>query len=292
MIAVSLFSFPETYGPLLLRQRAARLRQTTGDGRYYTPGERQDGARSATAVLSRALARPLRLLGAHPIIQVAAVLSGFSYGLLYLVLSTFSHLWVARYGQSVELSGLHYVACSLGELAASQLGSYAIDRRYRRQAARGQPPEARIPLMVPGLLTAWAGMLLYGWTATARLHWAVVDLGAFVMLFGMQLSDMPRECHPLPILGRENILIADAIVTAYVLDAYNEHTSSALAAEQLVKSLTAFSFPLFAPSMYDALGYGWSNSILALAGVVLAVPLALFVWRYGARLRAKAGSTY
>ena len=67
---------------------------------------------------------------------------------------------------------------------------------------------------------------------------------------------------------------------------------ASLAAEQLVKSLTAFLFPLFAPSMYDALGYGWSNSILALVGMVLVVPLALFVWKYGAKLRAKAGSTY
>lgn len=198
MIAVSLFSFPETYGPLVLRRRAARLRRTTGDARYHTPGERRDATRSAAAVQGRALSRPLRLLAGHPIIQVAAALSGFSYGLLYLVLSTFSHLWVARYGQSVEISGLHYIACSLGELAASQLGGYVMDRRYRRQAAHGRAPEARIPLMVPGLVAAWAGMLLYGWTATARLHWAVVDLGVFVMLFGMQLGDMPRECPPFP----------------------------------------------------------------------------------------------
>ena len=49
MMAVSLFSFPETYGPVVLRRRAARLRQTTGDARYATAGERRDGARSAAA---------------------------------------------------------------------------------------------------------------------------------------------------------------------------------------------------------------------------------------------------
>ena len=79
---------------------------------------------------------------------------------------------------------------------------------------------------------------------------------------------------------------------AYVIDAYGEHTSSALAATQFIRSLTAFLFPLFAPSMYHALGYGWANSILALAGLVLAVPLPVFVWKHGARLRAKAGATY
>lgn len=65
-----------------------------------------------------------------------------------------------------------------------------------------------------------------------------------------------------------------------------------MAATQFVKSLTAFLFPLFAPSMYGALGYGWANSVMALAGVAISLPLPVFLWRYGARLRARALSTY
>lgn len=84
----------------------------------------------------------------------------------------------------------------------------------------------------------------------------------------------------------------DVTVMAYIIDSYGEHTSSAMAASQFIKSLTAFLFPLFAPGMYQALGYGWTNSVLALAGLVLAIPLPIFVWKYGARLRAKAASTY
>lgn len=79
---------------------------------------------------------------------------------------------------------------------------------------------------------------------------------------------------------------------AYVIDTYGEHTSSAMAASQFVKSLTAFLFPLFAPSMYKALGYGWANSVLALVGLTLAIPLPVFLRKYGAKLRAKATSTY
>ena len=65
-----------------------------------------------------------------------------------------------------------------------------------------------------------------------------------------------------------------------------------MAAEQFVRSLTAFLFPLFAPIMYQKLGYGWANSILALAGLALGLPLPIYLWKYGARLRAKAVSTY
>ena len=81
-------------------------------------------------------------------------------------------------------------------------------------------------------------------------------------------------------------------VTAYLIETYGEHTSSATAAGQFIQSLTAFLFPLFAPSMYDALGYGWGNSAMALAGLVLAIPLPIFVWKFGARLRNKASPTY
>ncbi|GJC95050.1 major facilitator superfamily transporter [Colletotrichum higginsianum] len=270
MIFVSLFSFPESYGALVLRRRAARLRKETGEARYRTAGERLEADRSASDVVGRALTRPLRLLLFHPIIQVTAVLSGFNYGIMYVTLSTFSDLWKGQYGQSVEISGLHYIACSLGELVGSQVGGPMMDFLYGR---RQQPtPESRVMLMFFGIVPAWAGVLAYGWTAQYRLHWLLVDAGVVVMMFGMQLSGMPAM--------------------AYVIDTYGEHTSSAMAATQFVKSLTAFLFPLFAPSMYGALGYGWANSVMALAGVAISLPLPVFLWRYGARLRARASSTY
>ncbi|KAF4918990.1 putative efflux pump mfs2 [Colletotrichum viniferum] len=202
MIFVSFFSFPESYAPLILRRRAARLRRETGEPRYHTASERVDAGRSASSVLARALSRPLRLLLFHPIIQVSAVLSGFNYGI---------------------------VPC-------------------------------------------WVGALIYGWTAQYGPHWMVVDVGVVIMMFGLQLGDMP--------------------LTAYVIDTYGEHTTSAMAATQFVESLAASLFPLFAPSMYRALGYGWANSLMALAGTMLSVTLPVFLWKYGARLRARAVSTY
>ncbi|KAL9110910.1 MAG: hypothetical protein Q9227_004525 [Pyrenula ochraceoflavens] len=272
MTVMTFFSFSESYGPLILRRRAKRLRQQTGNQEYYTEGERRDGDRSTSAILLQALTRPLRLLIFHPIIQMSAILSGFNYGLLYVTLSTFSDLWKMQYHQSVEISGLHYIACSLGEIVASQIGGPMMDYFWRRQQAQNPTPESRMPLMYPGYIAAFLGMLMYGWSAEYRLHWLVIDVGVFIMLFGLQLTGLPS--------------------TAYIIDTYADHTSSAMAAQQFVRSLAAFLFPLFAPSMYQTLGYGWSNSVLALAGLVLGIPLPIIIWRYGARLRARAVSTY
>lgn len=194
MIFVTFFSFHESYGALILRQRATHLRQQTGNQQYYTHSERLDGNRSTTAILGRALTRPLRLLIFHPIIQVSAVLSGFNYGILYITLSTFSELWIRQYHESVEISGLHYIACSLGELVASQVGGSMMDYFYKKRQAYNPTPESRIPLMYPGIVIAWAGVLVYGWTAEYRVYWPVVDIGVFTAMFGLQLTGLPSKC--------------------------------------------------------------------------------------------------
>ena len=193
MVFVSFFSFPESYGALILRRRAERLREETGNKQYHTKGERLDNDKSTVAILAQALSRPLRLLVFHPIIQVSATLSGFNYGILYITLSTFSNLWMSQYHESVEISGLHYIACALGEIAAAQASGPMMDYFYKRRQAQNPAPESRIPLMFPGIVAAWSGMLIYGWTAEYRLHWLAVDVGVVILMFGMQLGGMPSK---------------------------------------------------------------------------------------------------
>ncbi|CAJ2507549.1 Uu.00g087350.m01.CDS01 [Anthostomella pinea] len=280
MMAVSFDVFRETFAPLILRRRAARLRSETGNQQYHTLDERLNEKKSVSAVLVRTLSRPLRLLAFHPIIQIVAVISAFYYGILYIVLSSFSELWVNQYHQSVEISGLHYIAVVIGEIGGSQLGGPLMDFLYRRSIQKARTtngelapaPESRVPMTFIGALIAPLGLFIYGWTAQYHVHWVAVDAGIVVACLGMQMTDIP--------------------LTAYVIDAYPEHTSSAAGAKQFLRSMTAFLFPLFTPVMYNALGYGWGNSTLAFAGLVLGLPAPLIIYFYGARLRAKAASSY
>ncbi|KAL2857218.1 major facilitator superfamily domain-containing protein [Aspergillus pseudoustus] len=271
MILISFTAFHETYAPSILQSRAKIIRRETGDARYYTVDERQHTNNLPLRVLARALIRPLRLLAFHPIIQISSIISGFGYGVLYIVLSTFSDLWTKHYGQSVEISGLHYIACAIGEILGSQICAKVMDRLYHRMTVRSErthSPELRLPSIIPGTILAPLGLLFYGWTAQYRLHWAVVDLGIMVALLGMQIQDMP--------------------LTAYVMEAYPEHVSSAMAASQFMRSLTAFLFPLFAPSMYDVMGYGWGNSTVAFITILIGVAGPWVLWVFGERLRGKA----
>jgi hypothetical protein len=272
MIIASFIAFQEPHAPTILRRRAEKKRSDTGDRRYLTAAERTSAEVSTTQIIGRSLSRPLRLLAFHPIIQILSILSALSYGLLYIALATFSELFVTAYDQSVEISGLHYIAVALGEISGSQTGGPLMDKIFRKlQDGPDDPgrPEYHIPIMLPGAFIAPAGLLIYGWAAQSHAHWIVVDIGMFIMTFGLQVAGMP--------------------IQAYIIDAYPDHASSATGASQFLRSLSAFTFPLFAPAMYRALGYGWGNSVLALFALLVGVPAPLTLWRYGARLRARGG---
>lgn len=275
MTLVSIFAFHETYPQLILCRRAEKKRSETGDPRYVTAAERLHVDTSPIRTISRSLTRPLRLLIFHPIIQLISLISALNYGMLYIILATFSDLWVVAYSQPVDISGLHYIVVALGEIVGSQISGYVMDRIYQRLRSRAGDagrPEYHIPMMLPGAFLAPAGLLLYGWAAQTHRHWIVVDMGMFVTTFGLQIAGMPTQ--------------------AYIIDSYPEHASSATAASQLLRSLMAFAFPLFAPAMYHSLGYGWGNSLLALITLVFGILAALLLWWYGPRLRARTRESY
>ena len=58
----------------------------------------------------------------------------------------------------------------------------------------------------------------------------------------------------------------------YLVDTYTRYAASASAASTFLRSLATFSFPLFAPYLFNYLGYGWGSSTLGLAAIVLGIP--------------------
>ena len=52
--------------------------------------------------------------------------------------------------------------------------------------------------------------------------------------------------------------------------------------------MLGFAFPLFGSQMYDSLGLGGGNSLLAGLAIVLGIPFPIFLWFYGERMRANS----
>jgi multidrug resistance protein len=264
-----IFLLQETYAPKLLKRKADRLRKETGNKALHTEYETPD--KTLFNVLKTALTRPFRLLGTQPIIQVLAIYMAYLYGMIYLVLSTFPGLWNNRYHESIGISGLNYISLALGFFLGTQICAPINDRIYRKLRKRNNnvgKPEFRAPLMIPGSILVPVGLFWYGWTAQAHTHWILPNIGAVMFSAGM--------------------IIEFQCIQTYIVDAYTRYAASAIAAATVLRSLAGFSFPLFAPAMYDKLDYGWGNTVLGFIGVALGIPAPFLLWKYGALLRAKS----
>ena len=264
-----LFLLQETYGPKILHNKAKRLRRETENENLKTEFEHAE--LTLWSKLKVSFVRPFRLLGTQPIVQVLAVYMAYIYGLIYLVLSTFPTLWTEQYHENAGIGGLNYISLGLGFFVGTQIGAPLNDRVYRALKKRNNDtgrPEFRVPLMIPASLLVPIGLFWYGWSAQAKIHWIMPNIGAVILAVGGIVS---FQC-----------------IQTYLVDAYTRYAASAVGAGAFLRSLAGFGFPLFAPYMYQALHYGWGNSLLGFIAIGLGIPAPYLLWRYGATLRAKS----
>ncbi|KAK3631718.1 hypothetical protein LTR56_016674 [Elasticomyces elasticus] len=265
-----IFLLQETWAPVLLERKVKKLRKETGNDALYAEGSRKE---TVVQKLETSLKRPFILLFTQPIVIVFAIYMAYLYGLVYLVISSFPALFTsdAYYGESTQIGGLHYISLAIGYFVGAQATGRFNDWLYARLKRRNNGvgvPEFRVPvMMVCGVLLP-AGFLWYGWSAEARLHWIMPDIGA-------------------GILAAATICGYYAIQT-YIIDSYTKYAASAVAAISCLRSLAGYGFPLFAPAMYNALGYGWANTILAVVAILIGIPAPFVFWKYGAALRARS----
>ena len=263
------FFLQETYAPKLLHQKAKKLRKETGNMNLKTEYERPELTLSSK--LQTALIRPFRMLGTQPIVQILALYMAYVYGLNYLAISTFPTLWTDVYHESVGIGGLNYISLGLGYFLGTQISAPINDRIYKRLKKRNNNtgvPEFRVPLMFPGSVFMPIGLFWYGWSAQAKIHWIMPNIGAVIFAAG--------------------VIINFQVIQTYLVDAYQRYAASAVSAGTFLRSLAGFGFPLFAPYMYDALHYGWGNSLLGFIAIGIGMPSPFLLWKYGATLRAKS----
>jgi len=144
---------PETYAPILLKWKAAQLRQLTGDDRYKAEVEIRD----VTFIkrLGRALYRPFVLTFSEPIIILVALYLSVIYIILFTFLNGYTFIFTETYGFSEGITGLSFIGIGIGLCLATALVpviyAWAEKDLKKIQAEGGTrlPPEFRL----------WFGML-------------------------------------------------------------------------------------------------------------------------------------
>lgn len=264
---------PETYMPVLLRREAVKLRKGTGEERWYAPIEKLD--RSIPQTIMRSCYRPFMLLTLEPMCLCLCIFCAFVLGVLYLFFGAFNIVFTKNHGFNLWQVGLSFLGILIGMLIGIASDSFWFknyQRLLRQHEERtgevgGSEPEYRLPPAILGAPLIVIGLLWFGWTSYASIHWIVPIIGS-------------------AFFGCGTILIFSGVFT-FLVDSYPLYAASALAANSFARSMFAAMFPLFADAMYNNLGYQWATFILAMIALVLA-PFPYIFFRFGKRIRSKS----
>ena len=263
-------TIPETYGPVLLRKRAAALSKITG--RVYRSGLEIARGPPPTIIhnFKIALSRPWILLFSEPIVLLLSIYMAIIYGTLYLCFAAFPIVYAETRHWSEGISGLAFLGVAVGMLMAV-IWTIPDNNRYLRaedaavaRGGRAAPPEARLPPSMIGSVCIPIGLFIFAWTNYPSIHWSVSIIFTAPFGFGMVLVFLS--------------------VFNYLIDAYTIYAASVLAASSVLRSLFGAIFPLFTTAMYDNLGIHWASTIPAFLALAC-VPFPFLFYKYGPRIR-------
>lgn len=127
-------------------------------------------------------------------------------------------------------------------------------------------PEMRLPSMMIFACFVPISFFWYGWSAAEKVHWIVPIIGLIPFGFGMMGIFVP--------------------IQTYVIDCFPMYAASGNAALTATRSLVGGLLPLAGPSMYNALGLGWGNSLLGFIAIGM-IPAPALIYKFGGRVRTK-----
>ncbi|KAG2008230.1 multidrug transporter [Coprinopsis cinerea AmutBmut pab1-1] len=256
----------ETYAPVIRFRRAKRRGQLDKAAEFFPHLQASHG--NKMKLLWENLARPVQMLYKSFICFILSAYMAVMYGIFYLMFATFAEFFATTYGFKAGVGGLAYLGLGVGFMSATIFGAKFADTIYHKLAARNGgvgTPEMRIPALFFGSWFVPVGIFWYGWSAHAKLHWIMPIIGSGIFAFGMMTTFLPAQL--------------------YLVDSF-QFAASAVAAASLFRSLFGFAFPLFGKQMFDAMGIGPGNSLLAGLSIVLGIPFPVFLYFKGAELRA------
>jgi hypothetical protein len=259
---------PETYAPVLLRHRAAKLSTMTGRI-YRTQADIDQKAVSLKTSFKVALSRPWVLLFREPIVFLLSVYMAILYGTLFMLFAAYPIVFQQGRGWNQGVGALPFLAIVVGMLLAVAYTIIDNNIRYIKTESRhggAAPPESRLPPCILASIAIPIGLFWFAWTNSPSIHFMACTAAGVPFGFGLVLI----------VLGILN----------YLIDAYTFYAASVLAANSVLRSLFGAAFPLFTSYTYEALGIHWASSIPAFLALACA-PFPFLFYKYGAAIRAR-----
>ncbi|OKL58194.1 hypothetical protein UA08_06654 [Talaromyces atroroseus] len=257
---------PETFGPVILQKRAARLRVETKNWAYHSTLD--ENPPRPKDFITRYAMRPFEMLMLEPILVCITIYLALIYGIMYLLFEAFPYSYQEIRGwKSAGVAALPFLGILIGVILGCAYITYLTKTRFaQRLKKEGRVvPEERLVPMFAGSIALPIGLFWFGWTSNKDIIWVPQALSAIPIGFG--------------------ILIIFMQGLNYIIDVYLMFANSGIAANTLVRSLVGGGFPLFADQMYERLGVPWASSLLAFLTLAM-VPIPVLFYMYGARIRS------
>lgn len=188
-----IFSVPETYAPVLLRNKARKRRSDTGDQSWHANIEIMQGSICRTILTS--LWRPFMLLFLDPMCFCLCLFSAILLGVLYLFFGAFALVFERVYGFNLWQVGLSFLGILVGMLIAvgtlpiwHHLYLYQVAKHQKQTGEANPMPEFRLPSSVIGSWFCVIGLFWFGWTIYPSIHWIVPVIGTAFFGLGVILS--------------------------------------------------------------------------------------------------------
>ncbi|KAF7958600.1 hypothetical protein EAE96_002140 [Botrytis aclada] len=260
LFSLSLIILKETYEPVVLNRK-----QNNG-GKGLPTGQTITNPKTPRETLQSAWTRPFKMLFLSPIVPFVGFYSALSNAYGMVCFATLGTVFQDNYSFTPGQSGLAYLGLMFGFIFCQLTLARFSDRYMLKMEAKNNDkrPEYRLPPMFIGAFLLPIGFLWYGWSLEYHTHWIVPVLGSSVIAIGILFSYLP--------------------VQMYLVDTYTIYAASATGACTIIRSICSTLIPLSANPLYDHLGYGWGNSVLAFIAIGF-VPVALLVLRFGERIR-------
>ena len=220
---------PETFGPVLLKRRAARIRFETRNWAIHSRlDEQQVDLRN---IATKYLIRPFAMLSKEPILILVTVYMSLIYGILYIFFEAYPIAFQEQRGWNSGVGALPFLSLTMGVLIGVLIIVYMTKTRFARILEREghvAPEERLIPMIMGGALFP-AGMFWFAWTSSPNITWVPqvlsgIFIGAGVLMIFLQGLN-------------------------YIIDVYTMYANSAIAGNTMVRSGFGAGFPLFATAM-------------------------------------------
>ncbi|KAI1403516.1 major facilitator superfamily transporter [Hypoxylon fuscum] len=260
---------PETYAPVLLTRRAAKIRKADPNSQVYSATEIEP--HDFTQLVTRVLTRPIRMILTELIVTATCLYLSLVYAIFYMSFQAFPIIFQNVYHLSPGVTGLCYLPIGIGAILALPI-FFSYDRVLLDAQARGatwakQEEFRRVPLATLGGPLFVISLFWLGWSARSDVSFVVP------MLAGIPF-------------GGGFMLIFMALLN-YITDAYEIFAASANAAASSCRSVFAVVLPLATTPMFARLGISGACSLLGGLSLVMCVIPFIFIWK-GEEIRARS----